>query len=195
MRAGSNSSPLRRPARAANGTGAKGSAEGRVTDLSEVRGFAQHRGDRADRVDRRGLALVVRRRDRGVALDVLDRAHPRIHRPLDVGDGLIALEVDEMRGQSRVLVLRRGDQPQRAGRGAGHRRGGRNVEFDGETGAVGCGIAGFSAPCLKGRFERIVAVDRSCRGLVRHGGRRDEGGDVGSPVDRALALAVEVDDR
>ena len=59
----------------------------------------QLRGD-ADRVHVRELALLGAGADRRVALDVLDRAKPGADRAAHVGDGRVALEVDE----HRVLV-------------------------------------------------------------------------------------------
>ena len=54
-------------------------------------------GDDAGRDHAGGLALVVRGADGGVALDVLDRPQPGTGGTQDVGDGRVALEVDEAR--------------------------------------------------------------------------------------------------
>ena len=58
-------------------------------------------GDDPGRQHTRGLSLIMSGADRGVALDVLHRAHPGSDRAGDVGDGRIALQVDEVGGQRR----------------------------------------------------------------------------------------------
>ena len=173
------------------GYGGKRCAEGRVPDCAEIR-LPQHRRNGTDGVDRARLALIATRRDRGVALDVLDRAHARVHRPLHVGHGLVALKVDEVRGQRRVIIIRRGDQPQWASRRVGHRLGRGNVERTGETGALRGRMPGLGA-LFESCLERVVAVDCADRELIAHGPARDEGSDVFPPLDRPLALSVQVD--
>ncbi len=63
------------------------------------------RGD-VQAVDVRHLALVGRHAVRGIALDVLDRAHPLAHGQAQVLGGHVVLIVDEGLGLSRVQVGR-----------------------------------------------------------------------------------------
>ena len=120
-RAGSNRSPRSRPASAAKATGAYGRPVGGGPDLPRsgaARGTAravERRGDHADGVHRRGLALVVGGADGGVALDVLDAAHPGAGGPEDVGDGLVTLQVDEVAVEFGEVAVASGDDPQRPG--------------------------------------------------------------------------------
>ena len=58
---------------------------------------AEQLGDDADRVHVRRLPLVGARADRRVPLDVLDRGEAGAERAAEVGDGGVALEVDEHR--------------------------------------------------------------------------------------------------
>ena len=58
-------------------------------------GPARELGHHRERVDVRGLALVGRHPERGVALEVLDRAEALARGERDVVDGDIVLEIDE----------------------------------------------------------------------------------------------------
>ena len=84
-------------------------AERRRPELARVH-LQQLRGD-ADRVDVGELALLGAGADRRVALDVLDRAQAGADRAAHVGDGRVALEVDE----HRVLVAVRQREGGRVG--------------------------------------------------------------------------------
>ena len=84
-------------------------------DLARGRAVVERRRDQSDRVDRGRLALVVGRADRGVALDVLDAAHARTGGPEHVGDGLVALQVDEVGVESGEVAVAAADDPERLG--------------------------------------------------------------------------------
>ena len=110
-RTGSSRSPRSRPARAAKDTGVYG-GRNVVVPSSAISAPSASRDD-AGREHAGGLALVVRGADRGVALDVLDRAQPRADRAMNVGDGRVAVQIDEVPGPRVVLGWH---EPQRAGR-------------------------------------------------------------------------------
>jgi hypothetical protein len=78
-RIGSNRSP-REAGESAESHRRIGRAEGRQADLGDR--LAERGGGDGERVHVRGLALVGRHAGRGVALDVLDRAHALAHREL-----------------------------------------------------------------------------------------------------------------
>ncbi len=73
------------------------------------------------------LALVVRRADGGVALDVLDRAQPGPDRAGDVGHGGVPLQVDELGAARGGGGVRHPPQHERRGRDGGRRRGRQRV--------------------------------------------------------------------
>ena len=92
---------LRRAAEHAEGHGRIGQPERRQPDLGDL--LAERFGRDGERVHVRRLALIGRHAGRGVALDVLDRAHALARRELDVARGDVVLEIDERLGQ---LLLR-----------------------------------------------------------------------------------------
>ena len=67
-------------------------AEGGGADIGN--GHAQNVGENAKRVDVRGLALIRRHAQRGVALDVLHRAEVLTHGQFKVGGGYVVLEIN-----------------------------------------------------------------------------------------------------
>ena len=88
---------LRRAAENAEGDGRIGQAEGRQPDLGDL--AAERIGGDGEGVHVGGLALIGRHAGRGVALDVLDRAHALARRELDVAGGDVVLEIDEGLGR------------------------------------------------------------------------------------------------
>ena len=95
-RIGSNSSTPCGPARAPNGDGRVGHAEGGGADGRD-RDAALAGHDR-QRIDVAGLALVGAHAGGGVALDVLDRLEALAHGEAEVLGGDVVLEVDERLG-------------------------------------------------------------------------------------------------
>ena len=127
---------------------------------SVLDGSPQELGGDAGGDDAGGLALVVRGSDRRVALDVLDRAQAGADRPRDVGDGRVALQVDELDGAGGAVDV--GHPPHHRGRRAlGRLRHARQVDV----------TAPVDAEAIRGRRRRPMAVGEAAR-EVEHPGRR-----------------------
>ena len=133
---------------------------------------AEQLGGDADRVHVRGLALVGAGADRREALDVLDRAEAGADRAADVGDGRVALEVDER----RVLVAvrereRRRVGEARAGDAAGALDAAQLAVGDGRADAVvPAQAAARLAPEVDARAPAAGDRGRRRRAAVRRGG-------------------------
>ena len=98
-----------RPPNSAEGHRRIGQAERRQPDLRDR--LAERLGGDGERVHVRRLALVGRHAGRGVALDVLDRAHALARREPDVARGDVVLEIDERLGE--LASLHRRDDAER----------------------------------------------------------------------------------
>ena len=104
VRSGSNNAPRSRPASGGKRNGGVGRPKCGGAQLFD--GHAEQFGSDAGCDHPGRLALIVRRADGGIALDVFHRAHARADRPRHVGDRGVALDVDEL------ILLAAGHAPQ-----------------------------------------------------------------------------------
>ena len=162
-------SPRSRPASAAKDDRARtaaGTWSCRAAPTSAPSSAAARR-----RVDARGLALVGAGADRGVALDVLDRAQAGADGPARVGHGGVALEVDEVR---RPTLRRR---PARASSStaspsAPSATGSRPVPRTAALGAPRRRRAALAQARAEAEAAAAAPATRGRRGVVRHEARR-----------------------